>query len=164
MSRAGLMLLAALCSLPLAANDGRWLLVGEAQLKVLFWPVYNSRLYSGDGGYREGQRPLRLEIQYLRDVAGSDLVENTQNEWARLPLVPAKSAQWLQALSHMWPDVGVDDVLELQVDEQGRSAFRMNGQPLGGIEDPDFSKHFLNIWLSPDTSRPALRLALIGED
>ena len=36
------------------------------------------------------------------------------------------------------------------------------GQTLGGIEDPDFGRHFLNIWLSPDTSRPELRLALIG--
>tara|TARA_R110001592_G_scaffold337300_1_gene623569 strand:+ start:177471 stop:177965 length:495 start_codon:yes stop_codon:yes gene_type:complete len=164
MNRAGLVLLAALFSLPVAADDGRWLLVGEAQLKVLFWPVYNSRLYSADGEYLEGQRPLRLEIQYLRDVAAADLVENTQSEWDRLPAASLKSEQWLQTLAQIWPDVGVDDVLELQVDEAGRSAFLMNSQPLGGIDDPDFGKHFLNIWLSPDTSRPELRLALIGRD
>jgi hypothetical protein len=162
MIRSALTLLAVLYCLPLAAEEKPWQLVGEAQLKVLFWPVYDSRLYSADGSYREGQLPLRLQIHYLRDVAASDLVENTQTEWERLPDVPPDSEQWLQRLSKMWPDVRVDDVLELQVDAQGRSTFLVNGQTLGGIEDPDFGRHFLNIWLSPDTSRPELRLALIG--
>jgi hypothetical protein len=163
-TRSALALLAMLCCAPLAADNEPWRLVGQAQLKVLFWPVYDSRFYSADGEYREGQRPLRLELQYLRDIAAADLVENTQSEWEGLPGVPPKSQQWLQLLSQIWPDVTVDDVLELHVDQQGRSTFLINGQPLGGIEDPDFGQHFLNIWLSPDTSRPKLRLALIGKE
>jgi hypothetical protein len=164
MTRSVLALLAVLCCLPLAADNGPLRLVGQAQLKVLFWPVYASRFYSADGEYRDGQRPLRLEMQYLRDITTSDLVENTQSEWEHLPGVPPKSQQWLQRLSQIWPDVRVDDVLELQVDEQGRSTFLINGQPLGGIKDPDFGQHFLNIWLSPNTSRPKLRLALLGRN
>jgi hypothetical protein len=48
------------------------------------------------------------------------------------------------------------------LDDQGRSTFFVNGQSIGVIENPEFGRHFLNIWLSPDTSRPELRLALIG--
>jgi hypothetical protein len=162
MTRSALALVALLCCFPLSADDGPWRLVGQAQLKVLFWPVYDSRLYSVDGAYREGQRPLRLQIHYLRDVAASDLVENTQSEWQHLPDSPPESEQWLQRLSKMWPDVQVDDVLEVQLDDQGRSTFFVNGQSIGVIENPEFGRHFLNIWLSPDTSRPELRLALIG--
>lgn len=164
MRRRALVLLAALICLPLAAQEERWCLVGEAELKVLFWPVYHSRLYSTDCRYREGQRPLRLEIRYLREVDAGDLVASTRDEWARLPGVPAASEQWLQRLARIWPDVSTGDVLEIRVDEQERNTFFVNNQALGGIEDQEFARHFLDIWLSPDTSRPELRLALIGRD
>jgi hypothetical protein len=49
------------------------------------------------------------------------------------------------------------------VDEQDRSSFSLNGRALGTIEDPGFGQDFLAIWLSPETSRPELRLALIGQ-
>jgi len=162
--RSALALLMVLASIVATATEESWQLVGEARLKVLFWPVYDSRLYSLDGGFQQGQRPLRLEIRYLREVAAADLVENTQKEWRRLGGVPPQSEQWLQQLAQMWPDVVAGDVLELQVDASGLSIFRVNGQWLGAVEDSEFGKHFLNIWLSPETSRPDLRLALIGED
>ena len=63
----------------------------------------------------------------------------------------------------MWPDVKKNDVLAIALDSQGRSTFFLNGQTLGTIEDPGFGRDFLAIWLSPETSRPELRLALIGE-
>jgi len=48
------------------------------------------------------------------------------------------------------------------VDEQERSTFLLSGEPLGQIVDPEFGENFLGIWLSPDTSRPELRLSLLG--
>ena len=38
---------------------GELRLVGEAELRFMFWSVYHSRLYSEDGRYRDGQLPLR---------------------------------------------------------------------------------------------------------
>jgi len=55
--------------------------VGEAELRVLFWSIYTSRLYSVDGQYREGQRPLQLQIEYLIDIESGALVERTGSEW-----------------------------------------------------------------------------------
>ncbi len=138
-------------------------LVGQARLQVLLWPVYDSRLYSADGRYREGQRPLRLELQYLRDIEAGDLVEQTRREWQRLPHTPPGQAQWLSALSGLWPDIRENDVLALVLDERGQSTFLYNGQRLGQIEDPAFGQSFLDIWLSTHTSQPELRLALIGD-
>jgi len=142
--------------------DGETLqMVGQARLNVLFWPVYDSRLYSPDGSYAEGSRPLRLEIQYLRAVRAQDLLEQTRKEWQRLGTGVAQQ-QWLAALEQIWPDVGENDVLSLVLDEQDRSTFLLNGSPLGTIEDPAFGRELLAIWLSPETSRPELRLALLG--
>ena len=143
------------------SNDGLRM-VGEARLTYLFWSVYDSRLYSADGTYVAGQLPLRLEIQYLRDVYAADLVRHTQSEWQNLGVAHAGQQDWLDALSRLLPDVSKNDVLAVVVDEEGRSAFLVNGESLGQIDDPGFGEHFLNIWLSPRTSRPELRQALLG--
>ena len=138
-------------------------MVGEARLEVLWWPVYDSRLYTPEGSYAEGVRPLRLEIEYLREVESQDLVEHTRKEWQRLGVSGVQQQQWLQELARLWPDVGKNDVLALVLDDQDRSTFVLNGKTLGSIEDPGFGRDFLAIWLSPETSRPELRLALIGD-
>lgn len=137
-------------------------LVGQARLEVLFWAIYDSRLYTADGRYSEGQRPLRLELEYLRDIEAADLVERTRNEWQHLQLRADEKELWLQELARLWPDVREDDVLALEMSESGRSTFLLNGKPLGSIDDPQFGPSFLAIWLSPDTSRPELRRSLIG--
>ncbi len=137
-------------------------LVGQARLEVLFWSIYDSRLYTADGSYTDGQRPLRLELEYLRDIEAADLVEHTRNEWQHLQLRAQEKELWLQELARLWPDVREDDVLALEMSESGRSTFLLNGKPLGSIDDPQFGPSFLAIWLSPDTSRPELRRSLIG--
>ena len=56
------------CAATSWANAAQLELVGSARLQVLFWPVYDSRLYATDGRYTPDKLPLRLEIEYLRDV------------------------------------------------------------------------------------------------
>jgi hypothetical protein len=144
------------------AIDDSLRMVGQARLTFMIWPVYDSRLYSTDGSYQEGQLPLRLEIQYLREVQAADLLQHTRSEWQRLGLAHEREQQWLQTLSQLLPDVRENDVLALVVDAQGSSAFLINGQPIGQIDDPHFGERFLDIWLAPSTSRPELRRALLG--
>jgi hypothetical protein len=139
-------------------------LVGEGRLKVLFWSVYDSRLYTADGAYREGQRPLRLDIEYLIDVDSADLVSRTRQEWQFQNLSHPRQAEWLERLAALWPDISEGDVLSLQVDERGNSRFLLNGEQLGRIEDEAFARQFVAIWLAPETSQPELRLALTGQN
>jgi len=153
-----------LCLAPASvlAQSAELALVGEARLKVLFWPVYDSRLYSASGTYTEAQRPVRLEIQYLRDIDAEELIEQTGNEWQQ-QRIPAQQQQlWLQTLSELWPDVSKNDVLALHIDERNKSTFYRNGAVLGSIDDANFGQSFLDIWLSPQTSRPQLRQNLLG--
>jgi len=156
------MLLALLASGAVQAGETQLRLVGEARLEVMFWSIYDSRLYSADGSYTEGQRPLRLELQYLRDIEASDLVEHTRNEWQHLQLRSENQSEWLDELVRLWPNVKEDDVLALEISASGRSMFTLNGEALGSISDPEFGPSFLAIWLSPATSRPELRRNLIG--
>lgn len=146
----------------MGSDDGLQL-VGEARLKVLLWSVYDSRLYSETGSYSPQQRPLRFEIKYLRTIRASDLVLQAELEWEQQGVDHPRRVLWLNTLRTLWPDVAQDDVLTLHLDEQGRSIFYSNGELLGQIDDPQFGVHFLDIWLSPTTSRPDLREALLGQ-
>jgi len=40
--------------------------------------------------------------------------------------------------------------------------FYFNGQPIGEIDDPEFTRAFFGIWLDPRTSRPEFRKRLLG--
>ena len=155
-------MLLVLCASSVSAFDEPLQLVGEARLKVMLWPVYDSRLYSATGGYNPEQRPVRFEIQYLRNIDASDLVLQTEREWGQQGNNHPRKGQWLETLQQLWPDVTKDDVIALDVNEQGYSTFYSNGELLGQITDQDFGINFLNIWLSPTTSRPALREELLG--
>jgi hypothetical protein len=136
--------------------------VGEAKLKVLFFDVYRSTLFTPTGDYQPELRPLRLEITYLRDIAASDLVKQTGKEWRAQEMTHPRQQDWLDQLASLWPDVSDGDVIALQLGEDNIARFDFNDEYLGTIDDPDFGEQFAGIWLSPNTTRPALRKQLIG--
>ena len=137
---------------------------GEAKLTVLFWDIYESSLYTPEGRYTPGIRPLRLEIKYLRDIKAQDLIEQTAKEWRAQGLDDPRHVQWLADLAALWPDVSGNDVITLTIDEASHAHFSFNGRSVGSIEEPDFARDFSGIWLSPLTTRPKIRAALIGSD
>ena len=137
--------------------------VGEARLRVFLWSIYNSRLYTPSGTYRDGERPLRLEIEYLINVRRAALVERTGDEWDAMGRRHPHQDLWLTRLDELWPDIREKDVLSIEIDHENRSTFYFNGERLGRIDDPDFGPQFVDIWLSEDSTRPALREALLGD-
>lgn len=144
-----------------SAAEDDLLPVGEARLQVLLWPVYQSRLFAPGGSYDPDARPIRFEITYLRDISADDLVDRTRVEWDHLSLQHPQQEQWLTQLQNLWPDVQEGDTLSLVLDESS-SRFYFNDNLLGEMPDAAFGPQFLAIWLSPGTSRPELREALLG--
>ena len=62
----------------------------------------------------------------------------------------------------VFPDVRKGDRL-LGLQRPGEAAvFWLNGRLRGEIRDAEFARRFFGIWLSPQTSEPALRRALLG--
>ena len=138
-----------------------WPQVGEARLKVLFWQVYDSALYTPSGQWDESP-PYQLSLSYLRDIPVHQLVEETEKAWRQQGVSHDQEALWLQTLGTLWPDVSAGDTLVLGVGIAGDNGFWFNGEFIGGIDHPDFGRLFAGIWLSEDSPRPALRAQLIG--
>ena len=139
-------------------------IVGEAKLKVLFWDVYNSSLYSKTGEYQAEQFPQALKINYLRDIDAEDLIERTQDEWEKLGIKQVTFSQWIPLLTNIFPDIKKGDTLLLSVSENQQSEFFFNGKTIGKITDQTFGKSFLRIWLDENCSYPKVRNKLIGSN
>lgn len=151
--------------LPARANVPNGLTeIGAARLKVFFWTIYDSYLYSEDGIYRGVEPNLTLRIDYRRRIGSKDLVDRTRSEWQKQGLYSEAAEPWLDKLNGMWPDIEKGDQLLLQVTEEFASRFVFNGQVVGSISDPAFTERFLAIWLSEKSSYPAHRKQLLGID
>jgi hypothetical protein len=137
-------------------------IVGQAKLKVLFWDVYNSTLYSHTGEYQTELFPQALKINYLRDIEADDLIEKTKEEWEKLGIKQETFAHWVPMLTKIFPNIKKGDTLLLNVSENQQSEFFFNGKTIGKISDQSFGKNFLRIWLDENCSYPKVRNKLIG--
>ena len=65
-------------------------------------------------------------------------------------------------MQQIFPDVKAGDRLT-GVQRPGEATrFFVNGQAGGEVRDAEFTRLFFGIWLSPRTSQPQLREALLG--
>ena len=138
-------------------------LVGSSQLRVAFFKVFNSKLFTKTGQWDDPLNSFRFELTYQRNISGSFLAKRTAKEWDHLEFDDPRRSEWEAAVLAMWPDVKKGDNIAFDVDEQGVSRFFYNGTWVGSVEDPDFAPAFIAIWLSPRTSRPAHREGLLAE-
>tara|TARA_B100000927_G_scaffold273168_1_gene251367 strand:+ start:721 stop:1275 length:555 start_codon:yes stop_codon:yes gene_type:complete len=138
-------------------------LVGSSQLRVAFFTVFNSKLFTKTGQWNDPRHSFRFELTYQRNISGSFLAKQTAKEWDHLDFEDPRRSEWEAAVLTMWPDVKKGDRIAFDVDEQGVSRFFYNGTWVGSVEDPDFAPAFIAIWLSPETSRPTHRKGLLAD-
>ena len=127
--------------------------------------VYDIRLWVGEGFSAEtyAQRPLAVEIEYARALPGQRIAERSLDEMGRLaPLAPEQRIAWLAAMKQAFPDVAPGDRLTGLYRPGEDTRFFHNGKLRVEVADADFGQAFFAIWLSPKTSEPKLRLALLG--
>ena len=162
---------------PVAAQEGgaapQWLhqslagatLAGEGQMRFFGLRIYDARLWVSPGfeASRFGAHPLALELTYHRAFTGAAIAQRSVEEMQRQASVPPTQAQqWQQRLAEVLPDVQPGDRLTgLYQPGQGMRLWRGN-QELPAIDDAELARLFFGIWLSPQTSEPALRSALLA--
>jgi hypothetical protein len=149
----------------LSQAAGELTLRGHARFRFWGFEVYDASLWTGpsfDAASPHSQ-VLALELRYLRDFAGKDIAERSLKEMRRVDAINAEQEKrWLTEMQRVFPDIRKGDRL-LGVQRPGQAAvFWFNGQLRGEVADPEFARRFFGIWLSPRTSEPALRQALLG--
>lgn len=155
------LLLITVLFVPIAHADTQFNKVGEARMEYLFWDVYDATLFTPSGSYRAAQNPVKFTLTYLRDFDAKDIVKATNEQWEHLGMAQL-SARYGDKLLNIWPDIKKGESLTLLTDEQGYSIFFHNNKQVGRIDDSAFANDFLAIWLSENTSEPAIRNQLLG--
>ena len=141
-------------------------LQGSGTLRFLGLRVYDARLWVRDTapGVDWTTAPLALELEYARSLDGVKIAERSLTEMRRQGDIAVDvAARWLGAMTQVFPDVKAGDrITGLNVPGMG-ARFFINGRFKGDLRDPEFARLFFGIWLSPKTSDPALRDALLGK-
>lgn len=175
MRRRDCLLALAACSLSLGSQAqtppelGGWLrsvsLLGRKRFTVFGFSVYDASLWVEPGfdPRNYSRHGFALDLLYQRDFTNADITRRSLDEMARqAPLAGERKQTWETRLRDAFPDVRKGDRITGIHRPSAGAVFVTNGRQTGRIDDPEFARLFFGIWLSPDTSEPALRQALLG--
>jgi Chalcone isomerase-like len=143
----------------------RWL--GSARLSVWGFKVYDATLFVAPDFRADdfSRYAFALELRYLRDFRNEDITRRSIEEMRRQgSFSEAQAAQWTVALRKAFPDVRAGERITGVNVPSGAAAgvrFVTNGKVSGEVRDAEFARWFFGIWLSPQTSEPAMRQALL---
>ncbi|MET0334146.1 MAG: chalcone isomerase family protein [Rhizobacter sp.] len=140
-------------------------LQGEGLLRFLGMQIYRARLWVLDGFKPDDPAPhaVALELEYARSLEGKLIAERSLVEMKKVGTVPEnKSAAWLSAMEQAFPDVKAGDRITGVYRPDEGMRFFVNGKAGREIRDAEFARLFIGIWLSPRSSEPSLRRALLG--
>ncbi len=141
------------------------LLQGQGRLRYFGLHIYDAALWSPSPvppGNPLGAM-LALELRYARKLSGSAIADRSIDEMKRVgDFTEADSQRWLEAMKQAFPDVSAGDRITGVHRPGVGAAFFVNGKPSAEVNDAQFARLFFGVWLSPRTSQPALRAALLG--
>ncbi|NMP15192.1 hypothetical protein [Thalassotalea sp. Y01] len=147
-----------------ALEQHSWRQVGKAKLEVLFWDVYQARLYTPDGNFKGIKGPLKLHLTYYIDIDGADLAEETGNQWQEMQFEHADNNTWLRQLKQVFPDLQENDSLTMVLDDNDVGYLLHNENLIYRFEPSVQLNQFLAIWLSDKSTRPKLMTKLTGQN
>ncbi|WP_286267361.1 chalcone isomerase family protein [Thalassotalea atypica] len=152
------------CNLSDIIESSKLLPMGKAMFTVLFWDIYESKLYTSSGRYPIDivNEQLLFEIKYLTDISNEELIRRTIEQWQYIGFIDVHYQKFIPELKRLWPDITDGDSLSLLINNN-RSYFYFNRDYLGEIQSSMFGQMFIDIWLSERTSQPRLRKQLMGE-
>ena len=138
--------------------------LGAARMRFLGMDIYDARLFAPALKRNDyTATPFALEVQYLRGFDGTSIAERSLKEMRRVGNIsPEKEKSWLDAMRNAFPNVKSGDRITGFHKPGVGTRFFVNGVARTAIDDPEFSRFFFGIWLSPNTSEPKMRAELLA--
>ena len=137
---------------------------GSGKLTFLRLHVYDASLWVQSDFNPEGfeKQALALELEYARSLKGDLIADRSLAEMRKhIEVSPPQAELWLAEMKRIFPDVAAGDrITGLQLPGESTRIY-FNGKLRGEVRDAEFTRAFFSIWLSPSTSEPKLRLALL---
>jgi hypothetical protein len=140
-------------------------LAGEGRLVVWGFEAYEASLWAGPAFRADdwASQDVVLVLTYARDFTAEAIAARSLTEMRRqAPIDEALAARWQRQLQSALPDVRRGDRIAGVYRPGSGLQFVVNGRPGTPIDDAALARLFFGIWLSPRTSEPALRRALLA--
>jgi Chalcone isomerase-like len=140
-------------------------LQGSGTLKFFGMRIYDAQLWTRPdfNSASFADHAMGLRLIYSRKLVGKLIAERSEEEIRKLGLGDdAKRKTWLAKMTGLFPDVNKGDTLSVLYRPGKPLVFKRNDVLLGEIDDLEFSRAFMAIWLDPKTSEPDLRKKLIA--
>jgi hypothetical protein len=138
-------------------------LAGKGEFKWFGLSIYEAQLWVGKDGY-QADAPFALELLYARKLHGRKIAAASAEQMEKTGAgTAAKRQLWLRTMLGLFPDVEEGSRLCGVARADGVSRFYLNGKPIGTVADPEFTRAFFGIWLSPATTAPGLREKLLKD-
>lgn len=149
----------------LARELGVARLAGQGRYTWFSLELYSIEFWVGAAGYvpsRPDAAPLALNLHYARTLSGRKIAAASVDEITRLGFgSPAQRAVWLEKMAAFLPDVRKGTHLSGLYLPGFGVRFYQGEKVLGEVADSEFGHAFFAIWLSPASSAPGLRQALL---
>ena len=138
-------------------------LIGQGTLKVLFFEVYDVRLLADSKPF-SWKNKFQLEFEYKREVNKQSVIESSVKEMRRQSNILDKDInQWQEYLEISIKPVQEGSQATVSWNPNGQITFHYQSSEPTTIEDENFARAFLNIWLGEETSQPKLRSQLLSQ-
>jgi hypothetical protein len=124
--------------------------------------IYHAKLFM-DKDCIYPQCDLVLELKYDADFEGTDIVKRSIEEIdSQKHLEEKVKNNYTEILNNIFPNINKGDIIKGKMIKE-RSQFYLNNKFIGQIDDPTLTRYFFDIWLSPQTTEPTMRQALLSE-
>jgi hypothetical protein len=137
--------------------------VGEGTLRWFGIQVYRAKLWAPNGQYVPTQ-PHALELTYGHDFSAATLAKEGAKQMRKQGVPETKTTEWQPLMQQAFTDVKAGDRLTAIYLNDQSLHFYSNGKRTTSIENLEFTRHFLNIWLGPKTTEPELRRKLLATE
>ena len=135
-------------------------MVGSHCFRVFGLRIYHIELWSNDGNFDYNQ-PLALSITYHKNFSASQLAKKTATEMQKVNQLNVEKIQKYQAyIDTLFVDVKKNQNKTAIFMPNGVLKIFLEQQKIAEINDLQFAKDFLNIWLSAKSSYPEMSFAL----
>ena len=140
-------------------------LQGQGLMRYFGIQIYSARLWAPSRIDAQvwWQSAFALELVYDRALDGAAIAQRSLAEMQRqTTLTSDQQTQWLDWMRQAFPNVQSGDRLSaVHTAHEPGLRFYFNGAPRQALPNAEFARLFTGIWLSPRTSQPQLRRALL---
>jgi hypothetical protein len=135
---------------------------GQGPYRFLLVTAYTAQLWT-DASHWSVDVPFALTLDYKMHFSTDEMVSRTREEMKHVDpgLSDDAISAYAERLKQAFPPVGPGDRITALNVPGAPTRFYRDGVLTATIDDPKMNADFFGIWLSPRSSAPALRAALV---